>query len=93
MHIHDTPRCKHRFLVGIAECAEYTRYTLDAFLHTKFVCGTGHSTDAFACRTEYLRVIVFLDAVELLFGYALGHELLPRLRVDERSEVVNGYLL
>jgi len=83
MHIHHTPRRKHRFLVRIAECAEYIRYTFDAFFHAQFVCGTSHGTDALACRTKYLRVVIFLDAVELLFGNTLGHELLPRLRVNE----------
>ena len=83
MHINDAPRREHRFLVGIAERTKNIRDTLDAFLHAQFVRSTSHGTDALACRTEYFRVIVFLDAVELLFGNTLGHELLPRLRVNE----------
>ena len=93
MHIYYTPRSKYCFLVRIAECAENIRYALDAFFHTEFVGSTSHCSDTFSGSTEYLRVIVFLDAVEFLFGNTFGHKLFPRLRVDERSEVVNRDLL
>ena len=39
---------------------------------------------------EYLRIVVFLEVVEVLLGDALWHELFPRARVDVLSKIVDS---
>ena len=77
VHVHHTPRSKHRFLVGITERAEDVRNAPDALLHTQLVSRFRHRTDALTCGTEDIRVVVFLECVELLLAHPFGHELLP----------------
>ena len=93
VHVHHAPRRKHRFLVRIAEGTEDVRDAPDAFFHAQPVRSLGHRTDALARRTEDVRVVVFLESVELLLAHPLGHELLPRTRVYLLGEVVNGNFL
>ena len=62
----------------------------DALLHTQFVSRFRHCTDTLACGAEDVRVVVFLEGVELLLAHPFGHKLLPRARVYFLGEVFNG---
>ena len=93
VHVHHTPRCKYRLLVGVAERVEYSGYTLYALLHSKVVGGTSHRAYAFASLTEYVCLIVFLELSEHVFSHSLGHELCPRGGINYLREVVYRYLV
>ena len=95
MYVHHAPWCEHGFLVGVAEGGEDSCDTLNAFFPRQAVGSTSHSPDAFGRCCKYLGIVVALEFVEVLLRYAAWHELLPRLRVDERSEVVerDGHFL
>ena len=87
-----TPWGEHRFFVGIAEGGENRGDALYALLHTEPIGCTSHGTDALGCCREDVGVIIFFEVIEVLFGHTLWHKFVPRLRVDERGEIVDGEL-
>ena len=92
MHVDHSPGSQHRFLVGIAEGVEDGGYALNAFLDSELIGGSGHFADAFASLPEDVGVVVFLELLKTFFINTLGHELLPRLVIYQRSKVVDSDL-
>ena len=93
VHIDHAPRSQHGFFVRVAERSEDSGNAFNAFFDRKAVGSASHCADAFSGSCKDVRVVIFFEGVETLFGYATRHKFFPRLRVNKLGEVVNCQFL
>ena len=82
VHIHHSPWCEYRLLVGVVECTEYPRDALDAVIDVHGVGFTG--ADALPCHREHCRIIALLELVEYFRRYTARHKFVPRSSVTAK---------
>ena len=90
MHINHSPRGEDGFLIRITERREYLHNVTYSFLYRQTISLACSCTYLATCFKEYLRIVVFLEGVEVLLGDALWHKLFPRTRVNVLSKVVDS---
>ena len=89
MHIHNSPRSKNSFFVGILEMTEYLRYLNNTSCRCFPVGGCRKPSDTLTCRNKYISVIILSELGKYLFTYTCRHKFFPRFIINNINKTVN----